>query len=337
MLIGVNLLSYRDWSFVEHTFVRQFLLALERGKHSSKPLLVVRPGDEHLFGKWHAVSAEHPKEAGEAAARAGADVLLSPLEAAVPKPPLPQCGFIFDARPFAQAPAKRGWFAKPAPPPKVPTQDFSQIFVPSQFLRKQLLEELEVPMDKVVVAPLGASKPFRTAQDLFVEKPFIFYRGPLGASANTTMLFDVFRKLASELPHTFIVASPTGGEEPGALPPRFLRVESAGETHLASLYQHCDCFVQPSVYDAAGLSIIEAMAAGAPIACGRVGCLPEIAGNVPFYFNPESSDSIIGVIRRVLDETGEARAQRSKAGQKAAAEYTWSECAWKIMHALKRL
>ncbi len=337
MLIGVNLLGLSARPSVERTFVRQFLFALERGKHSSKPLLIVRPGEEGLFGGWHAVAAEHPREAGAVAARAGAQVLMSPLEEAVPKPPIPQVAYIFDARPFLEAPSKRGWFGGQAAPPKVPVQDLALIFAPSQFLRKQLLEDLEVPMDKVVVAPLGAAKPFRTPQQLFVEKPFLLYSGPLDRTANCGALMELFEKLAEELPHTFIIAGPPGDAEPREWPQRFLRIEAAGDAHLAALYQHCDCLVQPAQYDACGITIIEAMAAGAPIACGRTGCIPEIAGNVPFYFNPSSIDSMIGVVRRVLEEQGEAREQRIHAGQKAAAEYTWSECAWKIMHALKRL
>ncbi|HEO71693.1 MAG TPA: glycosyltransferase, partial [Candidatus Hydrogenedentes bacterium] len=106
--------------------------------------------------------------------------------------------------------------------------------------------------------------------------------------------------------------------------------------HLAALYQHCDLFVCPSLYEGSGVAVLEAMRAGAPVATSRAGGIPEVAGDTPVYFNPESVGSIAAAIRRLVDEGPAERWRRTTFGRRIAAQYTWEQCAWKTVSALRR-
>jgi len=81
--------------------------------------------------------------------------------------------------------------------------------------------------------------------------------------------------------------------EPADWGPRVMRIEYCPASHLAGLYQHCDAFIQPSLYEGSGVTVLEAMRAGAPVVTSRTGGIEEVAGDTPIFFNPESTASII--------------------------------------------
>lgn len=66
------------------------------------------------------------------------------------------------------------------------------------------------------------------------------------------------------------------------------------------LLHNCCGLIFPSLYEGFGLPVIEAMAAGIPVACSNVTALPEIAGNAAILFDPrkpiEIKDSIISLV-----------------------------------------
>ncbi|MDR3156037.1 MAG: glycosyltransferase family 4 protein [Holosporaceae bacterium] len=78
-------------------------------------------------------------------------------------------------------------------------------------------------------------------------------------------------------------------------------------------------FIHPSIYEGFGMPIIEAMAAGVPVACSTAGSLPEVAGNAALFFNPINVDEIEkaiatmvsdGNLRKTLVERGYRQAEK---------------------------
>lgn len=70
---------------------------------------------------------------------------------------------------------------------------------------------------------------------------------------------------------------------------------------LAQLIKHCKGMVFPSLYEGFGLPVIEAMAAGVPVACSNVTSLPEIAGDAAFLFNPKKPAQIAHAINELVE------------------------------------
>jgi glycosyltransferase involved in cell wall biosynthesis len=71
--------------------------------------------------------------------------------------------------------------------------------------------------------------------------------------------------------------------------------------------------------------LVEAMAAGLPIACSNRGPMPEVLGPEGNYFDPEAPEEIAAVIQRMLDDVDLRRGAASDAHARVAA-YDWQQC-----------
>lgn len=72
--------------------------------------------------------------------------------------------------------------------------------------------------------------------------------------------------------------------------------------------------------------LLEGMAAGLPMACSRMGPMPEILGNAGEYFNPLDSVDIARALRKMINSP-ELRARHAKAAFDRAKTYSWVRCA----------
>lgn len=93
-------------------------------------------------------------------------------------------------------------------------------------------------------------------------------------------------------------------------------------SHLAS----ADIFVFASSCEAFGITLLEAMAVGLPIACSDRSCLPELLENAGVYFCPEDHVSIAAAIRRLIDDPLLREDSANKA-KRLSQLYSWSRCA----------
>jgi glycosyltransferase involved in cell wall biosynthesis len=95
---------------------------------------------------------------------------------------------------------------------------------------------------------------------------------------------------------------------------------------LHELYRMADVFVFASSCENLPNILIEAMAAGLPIACADRGPMPEILADSGQYFDPQSSQSIA----RSLDILARDPALRRELAERAcdrASAYSWDRCA----------
>jgi glycosyltransferase involved in cell wall biosynthesis len=209
------------------------------------------------------------------------------------------------------------------------------IVAPSEWIRRKFLEIFSVPMDKVVVAPPGIEETFGHPQECIVQKPFFIATATMHPSGNFSCLREAFVRLKRELPHILAVVGPADDAEPADWDPCMLRIERLPRSLLAGLYQHCDAYICPTLHEGSGMTMLEAMRAGARIISSRVGAIPEVAGDLPIYFNPESPASLVTAVHRALGEDPAERSKLLRSGKQVAAEYTWEKCACKTLLALR--
>jgi glycosyltransferase involved in cell wall biosynthesis len=99
-------------------------------------------------------------------------------------------------------------------------------------------------------------------------------------------------------------------------------LEHVADEMLASLYRQATGLVFPSLFEGFGLPIVEAMAAGCPMAFADSGSLPEVAGDVGRSFAAEDAEAIVAALRWLTDLDDDQRQAQAEAGRRRAASFT---------------
>ena len=91
-------------------------------------------------------------------------------------------------------------------------------------------------------------------------------------------------------------------------------------------YQAADACVFASSCENLPNILIEAMAAGVPIACSDRGPMPEVLGEAGVYFDPEKPQQIADALGRLAQDAA-LRARLAQAAWLGAQAYSWARCA----------
>jgi glycosyltransferase involved in cell wall biosynthesis len=100
---------------------------------------------------------------------------------------------------------------------------------------------------------------------------------------------------------------------------------------LFELYRCARGFIYPSTFEGFGMPVLEAMAAGVPVACSDIPPLREIAGDTVDYFDPSSE----AAIREALVLLTKAALPTERARRRAA-EFSWEKCARETLDYLSK-
>lgn len=95
---------------------------------------------------------------------------------------------------------------------------------------------------------------------------------------------------------------------------------------LSHYYRKATAFVFASSCENMPNILIEAMAAGLPIAASQSFPIPSILGKAGFYFDPKDSDSIESELRKMLSDKV-ARKRAAEMAYQKAEKYSWKRCA----------
>jgi glycosyltransferase involved in cell wall biosynthesis len=102
---------------------------------------------------------------------------------------------------------------------------------------------------------------------------------------------------------------------------------------LYSLYERARAFVYPSTFEGFGMPVLEAMAAGIPVACSDIPPLHEVAGDAALFFDPLDEDDIASGIERVMGDSS-LQQTLAQAGRERARAFTWRRSAEQTLEVL---
>lgn len=349
MRIGVNILGLEPGYDEEDVYLRNVLLRMREIQPDSQFVLFTDAKNHDSFKGWERVFIGKPpdflqgpvaveKNLDRAAKSARVDLVFTPLQTAGEISAVPVVPYVLDLS-FIDAPQTLGrWGAASLNKEFRKICGRAQVLVaPSESMRRHLLATLGVPMNKVVVAPPGADPGFETAHPSIAEKPFLVTMNDTRHREYLKFLLDAFGKMVDEIPHTLVIIGRPDSTEPDDWGPRVLRIHQCPVPQRAGLLQHSDAYVSASLHEGACIPILEAMRAGARIIAPRVGGVPEIASTLPIYYNHESVASLVGAVRRVMQEDKTERARQIAFARSRAREYTWEKCAWTTLSAFKKV
>lgn len=221
------------------------------------------------------------------------------------------------------------------------------ILTVSEFSKREIIELLGVPEEKISVVPNAAPMPQKgmefasCAQKFGITGPYLFYVGNIEPRKNLARLIGAYAQLKREkgIPHQLVLAGGKGwGNEEihqtasgveGVLFTGYLT-----EAEKATLYQNAEAFVFPSLYEGFGIPPLEAMSYGCPVVCANAASLPEVVGDAAELVDPLSEVDIARGIWRVLSDR-ERAAELVRRGYKQIKEYTWDASAEKLRQVCK--
>jgi glycosyltransferase involved in cell wall biosynthesis len=95
---------------------------------------------------------------------------------------------------------------------------------------------------------------------------------------------------------------------------------------LHSEYLNADAFVFASSCENLPNILIEAMAAGLPIACSKSGPMPDVLGNAGVYFYPVQTRDIAEAMRTLVNSAN-LRGRLAAQAKELSRAYSWQRCA----------
>ncbi|MGI0100712.1 MAG: glycosyltransferase family 4 protein [Candidatus Micrarchaeaceae archaeon] len=106
---------------------------------------------------------------------------------------------------------------------------------------------------------------------------------------------------------------------------RFATAYGVSDDKLPYYYNSSNIFSLPSLYEPAGLALLEALACELPSVISRIGGIPEMAGECAFYSRPKDYHSIKARLNYVLENRNAAEKVARKGRERMIKYHDWNK------------
>lgn len=216
----------------------------------------------------------------------------------------------------------------------------------SEATRRDLIEHLDVPPEKVTTIHLAANPLYthpveeavmeQTLQRLNLPRGFLLFVGTLEPRKNVPLLLRAYKRLRDEyaldLPLVLVGGKGWIYDEIFAtidhleLTQHVCHLEGIRNETLADLYTAAGLLAIPSFYEGFGLPVLEAMHCGCPVVAGNRGSLPEVGGTAALLLNPEDESAWTEAMWHILTDSS-IRERMIADGRHQAVQFNWSKTA----------
>lgn len=223
----------------------------------------------------------------------------------------------------------------------------------SEATKRDLIEMLDVPAEKITVHMLGVDEKFRPLPEatlgevcraLDLPAEYLLFVGTLEPRKNIAGLLEAYRELLSMLPDAppIVIVGRKGWLFDETmdriqllkLNDRILWRENVSDEQLPAVYNRALALVMPSFYEGFGLPALEAMACGTvPIVSSR-SSLPEIVGEVGLQINPDDLTTLSAALYKAISDEAWRRSNE-QAGMARAKAFSWRHTAEIVLHTYK--
>ncbi len=231
------------------------------------------------------------------------------------------------------------------------------VLTDSEWSRRDIVDVLGYPNERVRVIPLGVDRRFQPASDSDrvralatrwgIRGPVILNLGGFDVRKNLPLLVRAFARALPDLPEGTILVIPgkAHSDNPRLYPPLEPLVRSLGlerrvlfpgpvdEDEKVLWYQLATVYAYPSLYEGFGLSPLEAMACGTPVIAARCTSLPEVVGDAGLLVEPDEAAFARALVQLVNDPMLQ-RTLRVR-GLDRARLFTWQRTAERTLAAYR--
>jgi glycosyltransferase involved in cell wall biosynthesis len=218
------------------------------------------------------------------------------------------------------------------------------VIADSEATKRDVVELLRAPGEKVRVVPLGVSSAIhrvsgeaiaRFRAERVLPEGYVLYVGARKRHKNLELLLRAWAAMhVAERPPLVLSGPAWTSEDPTAALAHTLGVAGvvrfAGdlrdEDELSCLYGGASLLVQPSLAEGFGLPPLEAMACGVPVLSSDAGALPEVLADAAESLPPREPAAWAAAVVRLLSDRPR-REELIARGVQRAARFTWERTA----------
>jgi glycosyltransferase involved in cell wall biosynthesis len=231
----------------------------------------------------------------------------------------------------------------------------ARVIAISEATRCDLIEQLGISPDRIDVVhhgvdherftphgPEGEQAELRAALD--IPGPYLLYLGAGDVRKNLPLFVRAYAKSGVAKDVSLVFAGPLSPRErerlkseaeQGGVAERVQLLGYTDERYIAPLYRHCLAHVFPSSYEGFGLTVLEAMACGAPTLTTALSSLGEVAGDAALTLTELELEPFALALRRLVSDA-ELRAELRRRGLLHVQGFTWERCAAQTLGCYQR-
>lgn len=226
----------------------------------------------------------------------------------------------------------------------------------SESTKKDMVNILKIPSEKIVVTILGKSEDFKQIYDhekfeqiknkYKLPDQFILFVGLIEPRKNVGLLIQSYLDVVMNLDNnTDLVVAGRWGWESQKITELVESSDFSNRIHfpgyidqndLPILFNMAKIFIYPSNYEGFGLPVLEAMACGTPVITTNVSSMPEFVGDSGFLIEPENRNALSNAILTLINN----ETLQSSLSTKALAQskkFTWNNTVKQTISLYKKL
>lgn len=228
------------------------------------------------------------------------------------------------------------------------------LIAPSEFGKRQIVEKLSWPEDRVTVTPPGVRPGLRRlwGDDLEIRlhvlgmKPgYFLHVGTIEPRKNLPMLLRAYLSLPADVreraPLVLAGAPGWGSDELQdylAGPARddgVTWMSYIDDAHVATVYSGARALLVPSLHEGFGMPALEMLACAGTVIASSAGALPETTDGRALLLDPDDEAAWRAAMLRAVEDRDWRHAVREGALE-VAARHTWARCAALTLTAYRR-
>ena len=231
------------------------------------------------------------------------------------------------------------------------------IITVSHSTKRDLVNFFNVNPEKIKVIYLAPDETYKLIEDdeaitqvkkkYKITKKYLLFVGTIEPRKNLIRLLNVFKKIKNKLSdYQLVITGKIGWKTkiffetieniPEWIKNDIIITGYVSQDDLPLLYNGCDIFIYPSLYEGFGLPIVEAMRCGVPVITSNISSMPEVAGDGAILVNPEDEEEIGNAIIRLIEDR-ELREELKKKGLERSKMFSWEKTAIETLKVYKEL
>jgi len=231
----------------------------------------------------------------------------------------------------------------------------ARVIAISEATRRDLIEQLGLSPERIDVvhhgvdherfSPEGApGERELLAKELGISGPYLLYLGAGDVRKNLPLFVRAYAKSGVAKDVSLVFAGPLSKRERerlkheadrGGVAERVQLLGYTDEKYVSPLYRQCLAHVFPSSYEGFGLTVLEAMACGAPTLTTAFSSLGEIAGDAALTLAELEVEPFAHELTRLVSDAA-LRLDLRQRGLAHARGFTWERCAAETLGCYQR-